>query len=714
MSERNTSIEHIGEKPTFKILIAPPNVTGKIHYGHLVELLVNDIYANLNKQNGVAVSWPMCLDHAGIATESKVKSIYGSVNQENLLQFTASNRSAITSTIGKLALSIDLQDSHYTLDEDFQQISLSVIKLLVERKLVYFGNYMINWCTQCKTTISDEEVEHNEVVQSIYFVPYQASDGSDLIVATTRPETIPFDAAVALNSDSSIAYVTNPFTSRRIPVVKNCAEVKQQYTRTLKLTPTCSKVDKNICEKYSISFQKKSWIDENGCVSGVPLEEFRKHVLERIDVLKVDEVTSSVPQCYRCKTRVEQRFQQEFFINTSQLAKQYSQRIGAELNIIPESSKTIIMEWLKNTENWCISRDLQNGIRVPLCICNGRCVADTDCNRCHQKTLDTWFTSSLWNVVSREVDILVVGIDILGFWVVKMLLMSLLVYDKVNIKTILSHGIIYDKLGRKLSKSLGNYEDLDKLIASENLTELKLKVLSNINLKDSISMDITGGLAQKVAEHVRRLESYTQGEIPAGEIRSEIGLDFMKLTYFTYQSFRDYASIGNIKGMIERLDELMCEFFDLTLVRMPSEEKLAIKNVILDLVSLIAPSSTFQFKPRIASLNQPDSLDMKSYFASKFLVRLNQDSEIQKFYDKNGVLIGFKPGKKLCLAKLQRKSEELQLKIDSLKEFIARGRLTMSANFFKRFKLSEMQLDFNILEEKIKLLTSDRDHSQSA
>lgn len=505
---------------TFTVVIPPPNVTGILHIGHALVNTLQDIVVRYHRMKGDETLWVPGTDHAGIATqnivEKKLKAEGKSRNDlgrdafvERTWQVKEEHHAIITKQLKKLGASVDWTHERFTLDEGLSKAVREVFVSLYEKGLIYQGNYLVNWCPSCGTALSDDEVEHEEKKGGMYHIFYELSDGATLPdgstkieIATTRPETLLGDTAVAVHPEdprySSLIgkFVNLPLANRKIPIVADTYVDKEFGTGVVKITPAHDPNDWEVGKRHNL--QIINILNTDGTLNsavpekyrGLTTEKARKMIiadLTELGLFKEEEkIKHSVGCCYRCNTVVEPYLSKQWFVKMQPMAeKALAAWKNEEIKFYPQKWENTYSHWLNNIRDWCISRQLWWGHRIPVWYCDdcGKMIVSrtevTECPHCKSKklhqdedVLDTWFSSWLWPFSTlgwpeKTTDLqhfyptntLVTGYDIIFFWVSRMIMAGLEFTDMVPFSDIVIHGLVRDKQGRKMSKSLGNGVD---------------------------------------------------------------------------------------------------------------------------------------------------------------------------------------------------------------------------------------------------------------
>lgn len=522
-------------KPAFSIVMPPPNVTGKLHMGHAMDETMQDILVRYKRLKGFSTLWVPGTDHAGIATQAKVENMLRDqgimreeIGREAFLEhcwdWKNQYGNTITKQIRKLGASCDWERERFTMDEGCSKAVREAFVSLYEQGLIYQGNYIVNWCPHCQTTISDIEVEHEENQGALYYLNYPLEDGSGhLTIATTRPETMFGDTAVAVHPEDERfkdyigKNVILPIINKAIPVIADDYVEREFGTGCVKITPSHDVNDFEMGQRHNLPhvvvMDDHGVMNENaGKYEGMERFECRKQVIEDLKGTEYfdheEAYTNAVGHCYRCHTVIEPRVSKQWFVRMEPLARPALQAVlDKEIEFVPDRFEKIYVGWLENIRDWCISRQLWWGHRIPVWYCQecGEVICTredpTVCPKCGSKhleqdpdVLDTWFSSGLWPFEVMgwpdndakdlakfyPTDVLVTGRDIIFFWVARMIFDALKMTDKRPFKDVLIHGLVLDQYGRKMSKSLGNGIDPLEEIEKYGADALRLTLITGV------------------------------------------------------------------------------------------------------------------------------------------------------------------------------------------------------------------------------------------
>lgn len=518
-------------KKPFTIVMPPPNITGKLHMGHALDETMQDILIRFKRMQGFEALWVPGTDHASIATEAKVveqikkeglskEEIGREKFLERTWQWKKEYGGNIVNQLRKLGASCDWSRERFTMDEGCSRAVREFFVKLYEKGLIYRGEKIINWCPNCKTSISDSEVNFKEMDGNFWHINYKLVDSLDHVtVATTRPETMFGDVALAVNpKDPRYSHLIGkkvivPVVEREIPIIADDYVDIEVGTGVLKITPAHDPNDFEVGQRHNLPIINV--MDENGKMNenailfkGLDRYEARNQLVGLLRkggyLEKTESIHHNVGTCYRCSTTVEPRVSTQWFVKMDELAKPAIDCVkNNKTKFVPERFSKIYFHWMENIKDWCISRQLWWGHRIPVWYCKkcGKMTVSKDtpdvCRHCGSNeiyqdndTLDTWFSSGLWpfSVLgwpekTPELDyfyptnVLVTGYDIIFFWVAKMIFSSLEMTGKEPFENILIHGLVRDSQGRKMSKSLGNGVDPLEIIEKYGADALRFSLM---------------------------------------------------------------------------------------------------------------------------------------------------------------------------------------------------------------------------------------------
>ena len=529
--------QHNDDKPGYSIVIPPPNVTGILHMGHMLNNSIQDTIVRWKRMKGFDTLWVPGTDHAGIATQNKVEKwlaengtskeeIGREAFLEKTLEWKEKHGGLITNQMRKLGSSLDWSRERFTMDKGLSDAVRKVFVDLYNDGLIYKGEYIVNWCPHDKTALADDEIDHVEKEGKIWEIRYKIKDSDDyVVVATTRPETMLGDTGVAVNpNDERYKHLIGksvilPLMDREIPVVADEYVDMEFGTGVVKMTPAHDPNDFEVAKRTGLPmlniFTEDAHVNENGGkYKGLERFKARKEILKDLEeqgyLVGEKKHNNSVGHCYRCNTIIEPRVSEQWFVRMKPLAERALEVVrNGEITITPKRQEKIYYNWLENIRDWCISRQIWWGHRIPAYYAeDGTMFVAENLEDAKKESiakygkevplreetdvLDTWFSSALWPFstmgwpeTSKDfdkffpTDALVTAADIIFFWVARMIMMSLYVHDKIPFNYVYFHGVIRDEQGRKMSKSLGNSPDPVDLMNKYGADAIRFSLLFN-------------------------------------------------------------------------------------------------------------------------------------------------------------------------------------------------------------------------------------------
>ncbi len=534
--EENNYFAPRGNGQSYTIPMPPPNITGELHMGHALNNTLQDILTRWRRMAGDRVLWLPGTDHASIATEARVAATLKEegiekkeLGREEFLQrvweWKYKYGGMITEQLRRLGSSCDWSRERFTMDEGLNRAVIEAFIRLYNKELIYRGDYIVNWCPYCETTLSDIEVEHEEKDGHLYHIRYPLADGSgELIIATTRPETMLGDTAVAVNPEDERyrgfvgKKIILPLLDREIPIISDSYVDPEFGTGALKITPGHDPNDFEVGRRHDLP--RINAMDEKGIMTeaagpyaGLDRYAARKKVLADLEekglLSRVEDYEHAVGHCYRCDQEIEPLVSKQWFVKMKPLARPAIQAVQeGDVCFVPERFDRIYLQWMEEIRDWCISRQLWWGHRIPVWYCQG-CEKEivareepADCPKCGSDeleqdpdVLDTWFSSALWpfstlgwpeNTQDLQsffpADVLVTARDIIFFWVARMIFSSLEFMDQAPFDDVLIHGLILDTDGKKMSKSMGTGIDPLEVIDDHGADALRFALVNGFTL----------------------------------------------------------------------------------------------------------------------------------------------------------------------------------------------------------------------------------------
>jgi valyl-tRNA synthetase len=655
-------------KPTFSIVMPPPNVTGQLHLGHALDNTLQDILTRWRRMQGYRTLWLPGTDHAGIATQAKVEEALASeglsrkdLGREKFLQRVWEWKdlygSRITEQLSLMGSSCDWSRERFTMDEGCSQTVREVFVNLYEKGLIYQGNYIINWCPKCQTAISDIEVEHADSEGHLWYIKYPV-EGADeyLVVATTRPETMLGDTGVAVHpEDQRYAHLIGrnvilPLLGRIVPIFADDYVDREFGTGAVKVTPAHDPNDFDMGQRHQLEQITVINLDGTmnemaGPYAGLDRYDCRKKIVADLEaegsLLKIDEHRHAVGHCQRCDTVIEPLISKQWFVRMKPLAEPAIEKVlKGEIRFVPERFTKTYISWMENIRDWCISRQLWWGHRIPVWYCQ-ECgeiiVSKTDpevCPACtatdlrqDEDVLDTWFSSALWPFstlgwpqASQDMadfyptSVLVTGRDIIFFWVARMIFSGIEHTGQAPFHEVNIHGLILDSQGRKMSKSLGNGIDPIEVIEKYGADTLRFSMITGVTPGNDVrfhwdKVENSRNFANKIWNASRfvlmNLEDFEAIEIQPEELTLPDRWILSRLTLKveeTTQLMEGYDLGEAAKGLYEFIWDDFCDWYiELAKPRLsrgasPREKSVA-QNVLwkvhIDILRLLHPFMPF-------------------------------------------------------------------------------------------------------------------------
>ncbi|MDD6919650.1 MAG: valine--tRNA ligase [Eubacteriales bacterium] len=696
------------DKIPFTIVMPPPNITGQLHMGHALDQTIQDVLIRYKRMKGFEALWIPGSDHASIATEVKVldrlRETEG-LEKEDLGREAFLDRvwawkeefgGVITQQCRKLGDSCDWERERFTMDEGCNKAVTEFFVRLYEQGYIYRGNRLINWCPDCGTSLSDAEVEHEDSKGSYWYIKYPGVDGFDgIVVATSRPETMFADVAIAVNPEDERykdyigKEVYIPTTERKIPIIADEYPNPEKGTGAVKITPGADYNDFEVGERHNLEaitcMTLEAKMNENaGKYEGLDRYECRKQWVEELKekgyLIKVESVDIPLGTCYRCHNVVEPMLSNQWFVDMNELAKPaIAAAQEGRLTHVPPRFEKIYLHWLDNIRDWCISRQLWWGHRIPAYYCDdcGHIEVSRDtvtvCPKCNstkvhqdEDVLDTWFSSGLWPFSTLgwpdktpdleyfyPTNVLVTGYDIIFFWVVRMVFSALAMTDVEPFDYVYIHGLVRDEQGRKMSKSLGNGVNPLDVIEDVGADALRYMLIAGITPGNDTryipkKLEASRNFANKL---------WNASRFVLMNITDDEG-EFLEMN-FDETKFNDadkwILSIVNdtTKYVSDNLDKFelslaaqkvydviwneYCDWYiEISKVRLygdNEEEKKAVRavlhHVLIDLLKLLHPFMPFITEEIYSFFSAEDDFIMKSSFP-EYLEKFNYDNEVSQ------------------------------------------------------------------------------------
>ncbi len=594
------------KKPSYSIVIPPPNITGQLHMGHALDNTLQDILTRYKRMKGFSTLWLPGTDHASIATEAKIVEAMRKegltkedLGREKFLErawkWKEQYGGRIISQLKKMGSSCDWSRERFTLDEGCSEAVRKVFKQLYDEGLIYRGERIINWCPHCKTSISNAEVDYTEQDSHFWHIRYPLVGGGGYVeVATTRPETMLGDTAVAVNPNDERykhligKYVTLPLVGRRIPIVADEHAKLDKGTGCVKITPAHDPNDFEVGRRCHLPMEvvltPDAKITENyPKYAGMDRYEARKAIVNDLRdggfLCEIEDLKHEVGTCYRCGTTIEPMVSLQWFVRMEPLAGPAIDAVrNGDIRFVPERFDKNYFHWMENTQDWCISRQLWWGHRIPAYYCDdcGETVVSTDsvdtCPKCgghmteDPDTLDTWFSSALWPFSTMgwphdtadlrryyPTNTLVTGYDIITFWVSRMIFSGLKYTGKAPFDTVLIHGLVRDAQGRKMSKSLGNGIDPLEIIDKYGADALRFALATgNSPGNDMRFSDEKIEAARNFANKLWNAARFVMMNLTIDEIHTPIPADLSDADKWILTKFEE--TVQSVTANIERYE----------------------------------------------------------------------------------------------------------------------------------------------------------------
>jgi len=639
----------------FSIVMPPPNVTGQLHLGHALDNTLQDILTRWRRMQGYNTLWLPGTDHAGIATQARVEESLASegltkddLGREKFLErvweWKRLYGDRITQQLSLLGSSCDWSRERFTMDEGCSRAVREVFVNLFEKGLIYRGDYIINWCPRCQTAISDIEVEHADAEGHLWYIKYPVADSDEfIVVATTRPETMLGDTGVAVNpSDERYRHLIGkqvilPLLGRRIPIFDDTYVDPEFGTGAVKVTPAHDPNDFEMGLRHGLErmvvMNADATMNENaGPYAGLDRYEGRKQVIKDLEaggfLVKIEDYQHAIGHCQRCDTVIEPMVSLQWFVKMKPLAEPAIQKVvDGDIKFIPERFTKTYINWMENIRDWCISRQLWWGHRIPVWYCQdcGEVICSredpTECPSCassslkqDEDVLDTWFSSALWPFSTLgwpddspdmqhfyPTSVLVTGRDIIFFWVARMIFSGLEQTGQVPFHEVNIHGLILDGQGRKMSKSLGNGIDPLEVIEKYGADTLRFSMITGVTPGNDVrfqwdKVENTRNFANKIWNAARfvlmNLEDYTPLDLDWKElaladrwIYSRLNLKIAETT----ELLERYELGEAARGMYDFIWDEFCDWYiELAKPRLfhpqDARERTVVQNVLRDVL----------------------------------------------------------------------------------------------------------------------------------
>lgn len=604
--------DDVSSKPPYAVILPPPNVTGFLHLGHALDHTIQDVLVRWKRMSGYNTVWVPGTDHAGISTQSVVEKNLAREGisrvelgrekfVEKVWEWKNQYGDRIVNQMQRLGNSCDWDRLTFTLDEGVSKAVRKVFVSLYEKKMIYKGLKLVNWSPKLETAISDIEVEYKDVKGKLYHLAYPLEDGSgEMIVATTRPETMLGDTAVAVHPEDARykswigKKLVLPLTDRKIPIIAD-EYVDQEFgSGAVKITPAHDFNDYEMGLRHNLPMI--NILNTNGTItagygefSGLKTQEARKKIVEVLEasgvIKNIENHAHSVGHCSKTGVIAEPFLSEQWFLKMKDLAQPAIDEVEqGTTRFIPDNWSKTYMHWMQNIQDWCISRQLWWGHRIPVWTC-GDCshinVSETDltsCTKCKSKNLiqdpdvlDTWFSSALWPFSTLgwpeetpalktfyPTDVLVTGHDIIFFWVARMMMQGLEFKKDVPFKTVYIHGLIRDSQGRKMSKSLGNSVDPVEIIDSVGADALRMTLMSQLNTGKDLKF--SDQRLESYRNFMNKIWNATRFAFGAADLEATAKKDFNDISSKSEITVFDQWIIFQLGEVIGRVDECLTQY----------------------------------------------------------------------------------------------------------------------------------------------------------
>ncbi len=643
--------EIVKERDPYTIVIPPPNITGQLHMGHALDNTLQDVLIRYKRMKGFATLWLPGTDHASIATEAKIVEAMRAegiskddIGRDGFLErawaWKETYGGRIISQLKKLGSSCDWERERFTMDEGCSKAVKEVFVRLYEKGLIYRGERIINWCPHCLTSISDAEVEYEDQAGHFWHIRYPVSDGSGYVeLATTRPETLLGDTAVAVNpkderyTDLIGKTVILPLVNREIPVVADDYVEMDFGTGVVKITPAHDPNDFEVGARHDLPIinvmtPDAKITDDYPKYAGMDRYEARKAIVKDLEeggfLIKVEDHAHNVGTCYRCGTTIEPRASLQWFVKMEELAQPAIEAVrNKEIRFIPERFEKNYFHWMENIRDWCISRQLWWGHRIPAFYCDdcGELVVTKDdsaiCPKCGKEmrqdpdTLDTWFSSALWPFSTLgwpdntedlkyfyPTSTLVTGYDIITFWVSRMIFSGLEYMGEKPFSNVLIHGLVRDSQGRKMSKSLGNGIDPLEIIEKYGADALRFTLATGNSPGNDMRfsddrVEASRNFANKIWNAARFIlmnieEDDIEGKLPADLTIEDkwVITKYNRLAKEVNENLDKFEIGLAVSKLYDFIWDIFCDWYiELAKARLQSENSENVKNVLVYVLS---------------------------------------------------------------------------------------------------------------------------------